>query len=76
VSASPSHNLRPWPSNLDVGANCDLNTTADAIVPGIIKEEKNMVLQVFRLRLNDSGLNGIFGDSDDRNYAMQGLFVP
>jgi hypothetical protein len=35
-----------------------------------------MVLQVFRLRLNDSGLNGIFGDSDDRNYAMQGLFVP
>lgn len=55
-------------ANPNVGATCDLNTTADAVVPGMIKEEKNMVLQVFNLRLME--------DAGGRDFAMQGLFVP
>jgi hypothetical protein len=62
--------------NPAVGASCNLNTTADAVVPATIKEGKNMVLQVFRLRLRDSGLNGTIGDGDDKDFAMQGVFVP
>jgi hypothetical protein len=34
------------------------------------------VLQVFRLRLNDSGSNGIRGDSDDRLFATEGIYIP
>jgi hypothetical protein len=60
----------------NVGATCSLNTTVDAVAPGVINEGKNMVLQVFRLRLSDSGQNGVIGDSDDREFAMQGVFVP
>jgi hypothetical protein len=35
-----------------------------------------MLVQVFRLRLNDSGPNGIRNDSDDMLFAQQGVFVP
>ena len=42
----------------------------------MIKENKATVLQVFRLRLNDSGPNGVRGDGDDRLFATEGLFVP
>jgi hypothetical protein len=33
-------------------------------------------LQVFRLRLNDSGPNGVRGDSDDRLFATEGIYIP
>ena len=35
-----------------------------------------MVLQTFRVRVDDAGANGNPGDSDDRNFAMQGIYVP
>jgi hypothetical protein len=59
-----------------VGSTCALDTTADAVTPGIIKENKATVIQTFRFRLNDSGANGIRGDGDDKQFAMQGVFVP
>jgi hypothetical protein len=34
------------------------------------------VLQVFRLRLNDSGANGVRSDGDDRLFATEGVFSP
>ena len=59
-----------------VGSSCNLDTTADAGVPGTVKEGDNTVIQLFRVRLSDSGLNATRGDSDDRNFAIQGLYVP
>ena len=35
-----------------------------------------MVLQAFRLRLNDSGANDAPGDADDRAFAQQGIYIP
>jgi hypothetical protein len=59
-----------------VGSTCDLDTTADAVMAGLIKENKATVLQTFRFRLNDAGVNGIRGDSDDKIFSTQGVFVP
>jgi hypothetical protein len=58
------------------GANCNLDTSADAVTAGTIKENKATVLQVFRFRVNDSGANGTRGDSDDRTFATQGIYIP
>jgi hypothetical protein len=58
------------------GSNCQASITANALTPGAIKEGKRMVVQSFRLRFNDSGLNGSRGDSDDRTFAQQGIYVP
>ena len=63
-------------SDPSVGATCGVNTSADAVMPGSIKEGSSAVLQSFRLRVNDSGPNGIRGDSDDRIFSTQGIFAP
>lgn len=59
-----------------VGSDCFASTSADTITPGLIKEDKSTVLQTFRLRVNDSGANGIRGDADDAIFATQGIFEP
>jgi hypothetical protein len=51
----------------NIGASCTANTSADAVVPGVIKEGKNAVVDVFRVRLNDFG---------NKNFAMQGIYNP
>ena len=55
---------------------CSVTTSANAVVPFAILPGKSMLSQVFRLRARDSGVNGTFGDADDRDFAMQGLFNP
>jgi hypothetical protein len=59
-----------------VGSSCSANTTANALIPGLIQEQRQTVVQPFRVRIDDSGANGIRGDSDDRIFATQGVFVP
>jgi hypothetical protein len=58
------------------GSTCSANTSANAVSPGTVIEGKDMIIQVFRARLNDSGPNGIQGDSDDKLFQQQGFFVP
>jgi hypothetical protein len=58
-----------------MGSNCSVTTTVDSVTPGAITEAKASVLAAFRVRLNDAGANGTRGDSDDRNFAMQGIYV-
>ena len=38
-----------------IGSRCLADTTANAVVPGSIKEDKSTVLQMFRIRLTDAG---------------------
>jgi hypothetical protein len=63
-------------ANATLGSECRLDTSADALNSGMIKENKATVLQVFRLRLNDAGANGARGDGDDRLFASEGVFSP
>lgn len=58
------------------GSTCAVNTTADSVMPGAIVEGKGMVAQAFRVRVNDSGPNGVRGDTDDRRLASQGIYIP
>jgi hypothetical protein len=59
-----------------VGSTCSVSTSADAVTPGSIREGREMVLQSFRLRLNDAGANNVRGDGDDRAFAQQGVYIP
>src|SRR5438552_385460 len=59
-----------------VGSTCSANTTANVLVPGLIQEQRQTVVQAFRVRVDDSGANGVRGDSDDRIFMTQGVFVP
>ena len=58
------------------GSNCSASTTADAVSPGMIKEGRSMLMQAFRVRLNDSGPDNVRGNGDDRLFEQQGIFEP
>jgi plastocyanin len=58
------------------GSSCSVATSADAVTPGVIKEGRDMIMQVFRARLNDSGVDATRGNSDDRAFAQQGIYIP
>jgi Tol biopolymer transport system component len=59
-----------------IGSTCSINTTADAVTPGFIVESRQTVIDAFRVRVNDAGVNGLPGDSDDKEFAQQGSFIP
>jgi hypothetical protein len=60
----------------DAGADCGADTTADAVMPGVVSEDASSIVQVFRVRVLDAGSNQVPGDSDDRLFAQQGIFAP
>jgi serine protease AprX len=57
------------------GSTCSASTGADAVTPGSIREGTSMVVQAFRVRMDDAGANAVRGDGDDHVFAQQGLFV-
>jgi hypothetical protein len=59
-----------------IGSLCSVSTTMDAVTPGAIRENKQTVIQMFRLRLHDAGPNGTANDADDRRFASQGIYIP
>jgi len=63
-------------SDPGIGASCVLNSSVDAVQPGAIVEARQTVAQVFRLRLNDSGVDAVRGTTDDRIFSTQGFYVP
>jgi hypothetical protein len=46
------------------------------LAPGAVPEDKQTILQVFRLRLQDSGPDGTRLSADDTLLEMQGVYVP
>jgi hypothetical protein len=59
-----------------VGSTCSVNTSADSISPDTIRESRRAVFQIFRLRVEDAGEDGVPGNADDKIFAHQGIFVP
>jgi hypothetical protein len=60
----------------NIGASCGVNTTANAVVPGVISAGRLATIQMFRMRVNDAGANNTPGDSDDTLFVQQGILSP
>jgi hypothetical protein len=68
-----------------LGASCSVNTSADALLPGLVREGKRMVLSTFSVSLDDAGPDGnanaagcplSCGNGDEAPYLRQGVFAP
>jgi hypothetical protein len=66
------------------GASCSASTSADALIPGYVKESKRTVVSAQSVTLDDPGPNGTgygsscpptCGDGDELPYLEQGVFT-
>jgi hypothetical protein len=55
---------------------CNLNTTFDAALPNVIRENKRAVWQLGQLKIYDGGPDGSVATADNTLFAVQGLFAP
>jgi hypothetical protein len=58
------------------GATCTLDTTADAVLAGVVKETRRSVWQVDQVQVFDGGSDGVVSTNPNTLFATQGIFVP
>lgn len=63
-------------ADTSIGSSCSANTSQNALMPGAIIEGRSTNVQVFRVRVTDSGPNGVRDDFDDRLFLQGGIFSP
>jgi hypothetical protein len=59
-----------------LGSNCSVNTTADAVVPNVVKEGKKANVEIGQIQVNDGGADGIVATSGNLLFAVQGIYIP
>jgi glucose/arabinose dehydrogenase len=67
---------RPTPSDSTIGSTCAVNTSANALVPGVVRTGDKSIWQVGEIGVTDSGPDGTRGNSDDETLAVQGIYIP
>jgi hypothetical protein len=69
----------PCASTLDpaIGSKCSVATTADTVVPGMVRGSQESIWELRPVRVFDGGSDGIASTSADNTlFAVQGVFVP
>jgi len=59
-----------------IGSYCGTNTTANALVPGVVVTGTASLVQIGQIQFEDSGPNGVRGDTDDQVVGVQGIYIP
>ena len=61
----------------EAGSTCELNTTLEALVPGVAVEGARAIWEVGQLTVNDGGSDGDADTSGDNTlFATPGIFIP
>jgi hypothetical protein len=63
-------------SDATKGADCNISTTANAVVPGAVVSGAKGVVEVGQLRVEDGGPDGTVATNDNSTYLVQGIFIP
>jgi ABC-type phosphate transport system substrate-binding protein len=65
------------PGPTDIGSTCAVSTSADAISPGAVLEQKRSVWQLGEVDVYDGGADGVASTTGDNTlFATQGTFIP
>ena len=63
-------------ANLGTGSVCALSTTANAVVPGVVKDTKRAIVEVGQIQTIDGGTDGAVATSPNDLFGVQGIFIP
>ena len=60
-----------------VGSTCTTSTTANAVVPGAVKDTQRGVVEIQQLQVFDGGADGVATTTADNTlFEVQGIFIP
>src|SRR3954454_1304661 len=60
----------------NIGGTCTANTSANAVVPGSVKDAQRGVVEIGQLLINDGGADGQVATADNTLFSVQGIFIP
>jgi hypothetical protein len=63
-------------ASTSIGATCTANTSANATVPGAVKDTKRAVVEIGQLQINDGGPDGVATTVPNQLFSVQGIFIP
>jgi hypothetical protein len=74
----------PFPVNIPcvatasnaIGATCTVDTSANSVVPGVVKDQRRDLVEVQQLFVTDGGPDGVVSTSPNTLFAVQGIFIP
>jgi hypothetical protein len=58
------------------GGLCSVSTSANATVPGSVKDLQRAVVEIAQLQINDGGADGQVATLDNTLFGVQGIFIP
>jgi hypothetical protein len=59
-----------------IGGTCSVNTTANTVVPGSVKDTQRGVIEIQQLQISDGGADGLVSTADNTLFEVQGIFIP
>ena len=59
-----------------IGATCAVNTSANAVVPGAVKDTKRAIVEIQQIQVTDGGPDGVAATSPNTLFGVQGIFIP
>lgn len=59
-----------------IGSTCEIFTTADAVVPDVVKENKRSTVEISQIIAEDGGADGQGATDPNTVYGVQGIFIP
>ena len=63
-------------ANASIGSTCLANTSANATVPGAVKDGKRSLVEIGQLQVFDGGPDGLTGTAPNTLFSVQGIFIP
>ena len=63
-------------ANTALGSNCAITTTANAVVPGAVKDQKRAIVEVGQLQVFDGGTDGVAASDPNTLFSVQGIYIP
>src|SRR5689334_3233361 len=59
-----------------IGGTCTANTSANATVPGSVKDTQRSVVEIAQIQISDGGADGQVATADNTLFGVQGIFIP
>ena len=59
-----------------IGSTCAVDTTANAVVPGAVKDTKRAIVETAQITVDDGGTDGVSATAPNTLFGVQGIFIP